>query len=102
MRSQNLSIRFTFNFTFEHSILKDICVFEHTNNGYPELHFFSLNKSENSKNKYSFFRNKALKDAHEQIDFQTDYVMDLAKEANYGHNLDVAQIFYDWHDDKVS
>merc|ERR1712062_144354 len=45
-------------------------------------------------------RNKALKDAHEQIDFQTDYVMDLAKEANYGHNLDVAQIFYDWHDDK--
>ena len=49
-----------------------------------------------------FFRNKALKDAHEQIDFQTDYVMDLAKEANYGHNLDVAQIFYDWHDDKVT
>ena len=43
-----------------------------------------------------------MKDAHEQIDFQTDYVMDLAKEANYGHNLDVAQIFYDWHHDKVS
>jgi len=45
-------------------------------------------------------RNAALKDAHEQIDFQTDFVMDLVKEANYPHNLDVAQIFYDWHHDK--
>ena len=51
---------------------------------------------------YIFSRNAALKDAHEQIDFQTDFVMDLVKEANYPHNLDVAQIFYDWHHDKVS
>merc|ERR1711902_88961 len=45
-------------------------------------------------------RNKALKNCHEEIDFQTDYVMDLAKEANYGHDLDVTQIFYDWEADK--
>jgi trimethylamine monooxygenase len=42
----------------------------------------------------------AVKNAHEQIDFQTDFVMDLVKEANYPANLDVAQIFYDWHHDK--
>lgn len=51
--------------------------------------------------KIIFFRNKALKNCHEEIDFQTDYVMDLAKEANYGHDLDVTQIFYDWEADKV-
>ena len=43
-----------------------------------------------------------MKNAHEQIDFQTDFVMDLVKEANYPANLDVAQIFYDWHHDKVN
>ena len=47
-----------------------------------------------------FFRNQKLKDQHEEIDFQTDFVMDLAKEADYGHDLDVSEIFYSWEHDK--
>ena len=49
---------------------------------------------------YLFFRNQKLKDQHEEINFQTDFVMDLAKEADYGHDLDVSEIFYSWEDDK--
>merc|ERR1712045_290207 len=47
-------------------------------------------------------RLKSLKDAHEQILFQTDFVLELAKDCNYanGANLDVSQIFFDWKDDK--
>jgi len=44
--------------------------------------------------------NKNLKDQHEEIDFQTKFVMDLAKDCNYGHDLDVSEIFYSWEDDK--
>ena len=47
-----------------------------------------------------FFRNQKLKDQHEQINFQTDFVMDLAKEADYGHDLDVGDIFHSWEHDK--
>ena len=47
-----------------------------------------------------FFRNQKLKDQHEEINFQTDFVMDLAKEADYGHDLDVSQIFHSWEHDK--
>ena len=36
------------------------------------------------------------------INFQTDFVMDLAKEAEYGYDLDVADIFHDWEKDKVN
>ena len=49
-----------------------------------------------------YSRLAAVKNAHEQIDFQTDFVMDLVNEANYPANLDVKQIFYDWHHDKVN
>jgi len=47
-------------------------------------------------------RLKSLKDAHEQILFQTDFVLELAKDCNYanGANLDVSQIFFDWKDTK--
>ena len=41
-----------------------------------------------------------MKDQHEEIDFQTKFVMDLAKDCNYGHDLDVSEIFYSWEDDK--
>ena len=47
-----------------------------------------------------FFRNQKLKDQHEEINFQTDFVMDLAKEADYGHDLDVSEIFHSWEHDK--
>ena len=45
-----------------------------------------------------------MKDCHEEIDFQTDFVLELAKDCNYlnGVDLDVTQIFYDWHHDKGS
>ena len=49
---------------------------------------------------YLFFRNQKLKDQHEEINFQTDFVMDLAKEADYGHDLDVSEIFHSWEHDK--
>ena len=45
-------------------------------------------------------RNKACKDCYEEIQFQTDFVLDLANEADYGYNLDVTQIFNDWENDK--
>ena len=35
-----------------------------------------------------------------EIQFRTDFVLDLANEADYGHNLDVTQIFNDWETDK--
>lgn len=45
-------------------------------------------------------RNEKLKDCHEEINFQTDFVMDLAKEGDYGHDLDVSEIFHSWEHDK--
>merc|ERR1712059_16976 len=47
-------------------------------------------------------RNKALKDSDGEIDFQTDYVVELAREcgADYPYNLDVTDIFKSWHHDK--
>jgi len=43
-------------------------------------------------------RNKALKDGHEEIDFQTDYVQDLARDcgSDYPYDLDVGDIFHTW------
>ena len=41
-----------------------------------------------------------MKDQHDEIDFQTKFVMDLAEESGYGHDLDVSEIFYSWEDDK--
>jgi len=41
-----------------------------------------------------------LKDCHEAILFQTDFVQELAQECGYGHDLDVSEIFFTWHHDK--
>ena len=48
-------------------------------------------------------RNQTLANAYEQIDFQTDFVMDLAKDCgeDFPYNLDVADIFRAWADHKV-
>lgn len=46
------------------------------------------------------YRNKALKDCHDEIDFQTEFTMDLAKESKYGHNLDVGALFHTWEHHK--
>ena len=47
-------------------------------------------------------RNQSLKDCHELIDFQTDYVQELARDcgADYPYDLDVADIFHAWADHK--
>jgi len=45
-------------------------------------------------------RNKDLKDCHDEIDFQTDFVMDLAAGCDYGHDLDAGDIFKSWENDK--
>ena len=49
-----------------------------------------------------FNRNKALKNCHEEIDFQTDYVQELARDcgADYPFDLDVADIFHTWEGHK--
>ncbi|TRY75407.1 hypothetical protein TCAL_01616 [Tigriopus californicus] len=40
------------------------------------------------------------KDYHDEIDYQTKYIMDLAAETKYLFNLDVAKMFHDWEHDK--
>jgi len=47
-------------------------------------------------------RNKALADCHEEINFQTDFVMDLVKDCgeDYPYNLDVGDIFHAWEHHK--
>ena len=47
-------------------------------------------------------RNKALTDCHEEINFQTDFVMDLVKDCgeDYPYNLDVGDIFHAWEHHK--
>ena len=43
------------------------------------------------------------KDCHEEIRFQTDFVMDLAKDCgkDYPYNIDVTDIFDEWEHNKV-
>ena len=43
-------------------------------------------------------RNNELKNSHEGVDFQTDFVLDLAKDCgdDFPHNLDVGDIFHAW------
>jgi trimethylamine monooxygenase len=41
-----------------------------------------------------------LKDCHDEIDFQGDFVDELVKESDYGHCLDVTAIFHSWEHDK--
>merc|ERR1711981_884012 len=45
-------------------------------------------------------RLRNLKDCHEAILFQTDFVQELAKQCGYGHDLDVSEIFFTWHHHK--
>jgi len=47
-------------------------------------------------------RNKALKNADEEIDFQTDYVLDIAKDcgSDFPWDLDVGDMFKEWHHHK--
>ena len=47
------------------------------------------------------FRNQSLKDCHEEIDFQTDVVADICKDADYGYDLNVGSIFHTWEGHKV-
>jgi len=48
-------------------------------------------------------RNEGLKDALEQIVFQTDFVQELAKDcgADYPYDLDVSETFFAWAQSKV-
>ena len=48
------------------------------------------------------FRNQKLADCHEEIDFQTDFVMDLVKDCgkDFPWNLDVGDIFHAWEHHK--
>ena len=41
-----------------------------------------------------------LKGCTDEINFQTDYLVDVAKEANYGYDLDVANKFHVWEQHK--
>jgi len=47
-------------------------------------------------------RLKTLKGCQDEIVFQTDFVLELAKDCNYmnGVDIDVTQIFFDWEHDK--
>jgi len=47
-------------------------------------------------------RNKALKDCHQEIDFQTDFVLDLVKDcgADYPYDVDVGEMFHSWEGHK--
>ena len=45
-------------------------------------------------------RMNELKDCDEEIDYQTDYLVDIAKEANYGYDLDTAEEFHAWEKHK--
>jgi trimethylamine monooxygenase len=37
-----------------------------------------------------------LKDCHDAIDFQTDVVADIDKDADYGYDLDIGPILHAW------
>jgi len=47
-------------------------------------------------------RNKACKNYHDEIDFQTDYVVELARDcgSDYPYDLDVAEMFHTWEGHK--
>jgi len=47
-------------------------------------------------------RNKTLEDCHQEIDFQTDYVLDLVKDcgADYPYDVDVGEMFHSWEGHK--
>ena len=43
-----------------------------------------------------------VKTDKEGIAFQTDYLSDVANDANYGYDLDTNQQFFDWMDNKMA
>jgi len=47
-------------------------------------------------------RNMAIKNFHEEIDYQTEYVADLVKDCgeDYPYNLDVSDMFHEWKNHK--
>ncbi|XP_065051235.1 trimethylamine monooxygenase-like [Rhopilema esculentum] len=45
-------------------------------------------------------RRSKLKDCHDEIDFQTEFLDGLAEECNYGYNLDCSEIFHQLEHDK--
>jgi trimethylamine monooxygenase len=47
------------------------------------------------------FRNQSLKDCHEEIDFQSDVVADISKDADYKYDLNVRHMFHAWEGHKV-
>ena len=48
------------------------------------------------KKKYIFFRDQSLKGCHDGIDFQTDVVADIGKDADYGYDLNISDKLYAW------
>ena len=48
-----------------------------------------------------YYRNQSLKDCHEEIDFQTDVVADIGKDADYGYDLNIGYIFHVWEGHKM-
>ncbi len=49
---------------------------------------------------YFLCRALQLQDCHDDIDFQTDFVMDFVKEADYGADLDIGHLFHAWEEHK--
>ena len=47
-------------------------------------------------------RNTGLADCHEEINFQTDFVMDLARDCgkDYPYNVDTGEMFHQWEGHK--
>ena len=47
-------------------------------------------------------REQECKDCHDQIDFQTAYILDVVKDLgeDYPYNLDVADLFHEWEHHK--
>ena len=37
-----------------------------------------------------------LNDPGEKVDFQTEYITDVSKDADYGYNLDASAVFHSW------
>jgi trimethylamine monooxygenase len=42
-----------------------------------------------------------IRNVHDVIDFQTNYVLDLADNAGIGKNYDVSELFHTWANDKA-
>ncbi|XP_065051237.1 trimethylamine monooxygenase-like isoform X2 [Rhopilema esculentum] len=45
-------------------------------------------------------KNQSLRDCHDEINFQTEILVDLAKESGYGYDLDCSDMFHEWEHHK--